>query len=110
MSLYVDDALVISSDEATWAELHDSVTQRYKLSSVGNATLHLGLTIDYDCHAGVLALGNANYFEQLAARFGISLDVKLHSVTPFARPRTRLYPISVTEEPLVNHRGQLWAV
>ena len=47
-SLYVDDALVVSSSDDAWDELHQEVAKTYDHSSVGDATLHLGLTIQYD--------------------------------------------------------------
>ena len=62
---------------------------RYQLSSVGKATLHLGLTINYDRQKNTLVLGNKSYIQQVAARVGIPLDVTLATVTPFAKPRTR---------------------
>ena len=71
LSLYVDDALVVCTDDATWDELNKEVATKYELSSVGDATLHLGLTINYDRKREVLALGNRNYIEQIATRFQI---------------------------------------
>ena len=106
ISLYVDDALVVSASEEAWTELHKEVGKRYELSSVGDATLHLGLTIDYDRQNGTLRLGNKSYIEQVAARFGIPLDVTLTSATPFAKPRTRLYGSSITGETPVGAREQ----
>ena len=106
ISLYVDDALVVSANEEAWTELHKEVATRYQLSSVGDATLHLGLTINYDRQGGTLELGNKSYIEQVAARFGIPLDVTLTSVTPFAKPRTRLYGSSITGEAPVGAREQ----
>ena len=61
VSLYVDDALVVSSSDEAWEELHQEVAKTYDLSSVGNATLHLGLTIKHHCNNGVLCLGSSNY-------------------------------------------------
>ena len=84
MSRYVDDALFFSSDEATWNELHQEVAAKYELSSVEDAPLHLGLTINYARQKGVLALGNIKYIKQLAARFGIPVDIKRSPETPFA--------------------------
>ena len=46
ISLYVDDALVVSSNGGAWEELRKEVTASYQLSSVGNATIHLRLTIN----------------------------------------------------------------
>ena len=111
ISLYVDDALVVPASEEAWTELHKEVEEKYQLSSVGDATLHLGLTIDYDLHNGTLKLGNKSYIEKVAARFGIPLDVTLSSATPFARPRTRLYGAAVTGEAPVGAREQqaFWA-
>jgi len=104
MSMYVDDALVVASTDAAWNELLAEIKQRYTLSSVGDATLHLGLTIDYDRENGVLTLGNTKYIEQLAERFNISLGSK--ETTPFKAPKTRLYPASVTQETPVGAREQ----
>ena len=42
----------------------------------------------------------------MAIRFGISLDVSLPPVTPFAKPRTRLYPGAATGEPFGGSREQ----
>ena len=106
LSLYVDDAHVVCSDDATWDELNKEVAIKYELSSVGDATLHLGLTINYDRKRGILALGNSNYVEQMATRFQIPLDVTVTALTPFSRPRTQLYPASVTNEAHVGSRKQ----
>jgi hypothetical protein len=56
MSMYVDDALCVVSTEAAWAELITEIEKRYDLSSKGNATLHLGLTVDHDRDNGTLTL------------------------------------------------------
>ena len=82
------------------------MANKYQLSSVGNATIHLGLTIKYDRQKGTLELGNKNYIEQVAARFSIPLDVTLTTKTPFAKPRTRLYSGEITGEPVVGPREQ----
>ena len=37
ISLYVDDALVVSANEDAWTELHKEVGQKYELSSVGDS-------------------------------------------------------------------------
>ena len=103
VSLYVDDALVVSSSNEAWEELHHEVAKTYDLSSVGDATLHLGLTIQYDRKNGVLGLGNSNFIDQLAERFNMALDVTCSPVTPLPKPRMRLYPSSVTGE---HHVGQ----
>ena len=103
ISLYVDDALVVCSSDETWTEVHKEVEESYDLSSVGNATLHLGLTIKYEQKQGVLSLGNSNYIEQLAERFNIPLDIVCHPLSPLPRPRTRLYPSEITGE---SHVGQ----
>jgi hypothetical protein len=106
MSIYVDDALVISSTQEAWDEMLQQVEKKYTLSSVGDATLHLGLTIKYDRKAGTLALGNAKYVEQIAKRFGIDLDVTTASKTPCSKPRLRLYPNDVTQEPIIGAKEQ----
>ena len=109
MSLNVDDALVVSTSKSSWEELHQQVAMKYELSSVENATLNHVLTINYNRQRGVLALGNANYVEQLAPWCRIPLDVKPPCVTPFTKLRTRLYPVPVTEEPLVGaHKQQAY--
>ena len=71
---------------------------------MGDATLHLGLTISYDRKDGILSLGNANYIEQLAERFNIPLDTTCSPLSPFPKPRTRLYPAAITGERQVGMR------
>jgi len=100
MSMYVDDALVVASSESAWTEVLEQIQKKYTLSSVGDAKLHLGLTIDYDLAAGVLTLGNTNYITQLAERYNISLNTK--ETTPFKHPKTRLYPAEITGEKFVG--------
>jgi hypothetical protein len=104
MSMYVDDALVVASSEPVWEEMLAQIKHKYTLSSVGDATLHLGLTINYDQTEGVLTLGNTNYITLLAERYNISLDTKEH--TPFKHPKTRLYPAEVTGETVVGPEAQ----
>ena len=104
MTMYVDDALLVASTEDAWKELLAEVTKRYTLTSVGNATLHLCLTIAYDRDTGVLSLGMIKYMEQIAKRFYVFINSK--EFTPFKKPKTWLYPAAVTEETVVGSREQ----
>ena len=104
ISLHVDDALVVCSGEEALTEFHKDGAETYDLSSVGDATLHLGLTISYDRKNGILSLGNANSIEQLAERFNIPLDTTCSPLSPFPKPRMRLYPSAITGEHHVGLR------
>ena len=72
LSLYVDDGMCATNDEALYKEFITALQAKYQLSDHGNLDWHLGMKFTRDKRTGAITLDQKAYIESVAKRFNLA--------------------------------------
>jgi hypothetical protein len=72
LSLYVDDGMCATNDEAFYKELITVLEAQYQLSDHGNLNWHLGMKVTCDKKGGSITIDQKAYIESVIKRFNMS--------------------------------------
>ena len=70
--VYVDDVLIISSDQAQCQEVYNYLAQHFRMNNLGEPTTFLGMRITRDWNAHTISLDQTAYIDRMLARFDMS--------------------------------------
>jgi hypothetical protein len=83
LSLYVDDGMCATNDEAFYKEFITALQAKYHLSDHGNLDWHLGMKFTRDKNNGSISIDQKAYIESLVKRFDMKdCKPKLTPMTP----------------------------
>jgi hypothetical protein len=81
LSLYVDDMLLLSSNQHLITELKAALCAKFEMKDCGQAKHILGMRVDRDWKAGTLTLTQGRYAKEVVSRF--NQEDSRSVVTPF---------------------------
>ena len=71
LSLYIDDGLCATNNEALYADFLKALGNKYQLSDHGNLDWHLGMKFTTDNASGKITIDQSAYVEAMLRRFGM---------------------------------------
>ena len=72
LTLYVDDLLLTGNNEDAISMVKSKLTQRFKMTDMGEASLVLGIEIKRNRELGTLTISQQEYTKSILERFGMS--------------------------------------
>ena len=100
LSLYVDDGMCATNNEALYKKFIDDLSAKYQLSDQGNLDWHLGMKFTRDKNSGAVRIDQKAYIESVVKRFG------LEAAKPKLTPMTANSYLSKQDCPQVPDKEQ----
>lgn len=72
IAVYVDDILLLSNDNNYIARLKSSLSSKFKMKDMGEASSILGINIERDRNRGTISIDQSLYIKSILERFGMS--------------------------------------
>lgn len=71
VTVYVDDVLIFSNDDAMEAQLIDELSRNFQMKDLGEASSILGIRILHDRMAATISIDQSQYISDVLVRFGM---------------------------------------